>query len=294
VRDAGEAVTAGVNAATNAVACAGTVAKGAALGSFLPVIGNIVGGFLGGFLNPACHTAVNSAVEAGVNTAEAVEGFESSDGCSAPDSAPATASCASDQTPQGDAASCAVYCESLYPECFTWYFDHGCCLCKPECDGSSSGSAVDTSSGAASSTCSPSIYYDTDFYGGDIVPVTTKWADTAVPAATPDDCCQACSLYDFCNAWTWTAGAGNCRERFPNAPGCCFLKKGTGFEMRSEPGMVSGFVDSPPAAECTLEYDTNFMNGDLQTSSGRDLVVPTISDVDCCNACAQTDGCGAW
>lgn len=97
-------MTAGVNAATNAVACAGTVAKGAALGSFLPVIGNIVGGFLGGFLNPACHTAVNSAVEAGVNTAEAVEGFESSDGCSAPDSAPATASCASDQTPQGDAA----------------------------------------------------------------------------------------------------------------------------------------------------------------------------------------------
>lgn len=25
-----------------------------------------------------------------------------------------------------------------------------------------------------------------------------KWADTAVAAATPEDCCEACSLYSYC------------------------------------------------------------------------------------------------
>ena len=68
-------------------------------------------------------------------------------------------------------------------------------------------------------------------------------------------------------AWTFTA-AEHCKERFPGAPGCCFLKKGTGYEKRSAPGMVSGRSGGPPAAACTLEFDTDLFDGDMKTADG--------------------------
>ena len=75
-----------------------------------------------------------------------------------------------------------------------WFFDAGCCLCKYyeyTCDAGagSSGNADSTTvpssggsqrppssggSGSGSGSCG-SIDYDTDYWGGDIVPVTSEW-----------------------------------------------------------------------------------------------------------------------
>lgn len=125
VRDSQEAVTAGIDAVSNGVACAGTIVQGAAFTSWIPVIGPFIGATVVGALNPACHTAVTSTVEALVNTDEAFQGFDDSDGCSSEPPPPATASCDSDQTPQGDAAvrevcvqhacTCCVRCPDGLP-----------------------------------------------------------------------------------------------------------------------------------------------------------------------------------
>lgn len=258
------------------------------------------------------------------------------------------------------------------PRSFTWYYDHRCCLCKvAACEDSGDGEDAGTpsspgGSGSEGDGSCGLIEYDTDYFGGDIVPVTSepplplqacgplgvwptglagrvppraplsparpaalplpqlpisaasllqaicsvrhtaaKWADTAVAAASPEDCCEACTLYDYCQvgpqgechgvathweggavptrrsaaaqrtprgclpcfdallsagpgatthlcrdpppslrcrhcqAWTFTR-ASHCKERLPGAPGCCFLKKGTGYEKRSASGMISG------------------------------------------------------
>lgn len=88
----------------------------------------------------------------------------------------------------------------------------------------------------------------------------------------PFTCPHLCSLshlpHPFAGqAWTFTA-AEHCKERFPGAPGCCFLKKGTGYEKRSAPGMVSGTSGGRPAAACTLEFDTDLLGGDIQSGNG--------------------------
>lgn len=297
VRDVGEAAGAVVEVAMDATACAGSVSKGAALGSLLGPLGTLGGAFLGGLVNPSCHDAVSGADEAIDETVEAIDStvsaIDSPEGCIAPEVLPPTdLACEEGAAPQGDAAACIESCEALYPGCFTYYYDHGCCLCKPSCsDGTVASTAVDPT--APASTCAPTVQYETDFWGADIVPVTTKWADTAVEAGSWEDCCQACTLYSFCQAWTFTAGT-NCQERFPAARGCCFLKKASGYEARAAPGMVSGTTSSAAAAECTLEFDTDLAGGDILTAEGADTVVATVSDADCCNACALTPGCGAW
>lgn len=86
----------------------------------------------------------------------------------------------------------------------------------------------------------------------------------AVPTCAPSLSPTSVSIPQ---AWTFTA-AENCKERFPGAPGCCFLKKGTGYEKRSAPGMVSGTSGGRPVAACTLEFDTDFLGGDIQSRNG--------------------------
>jgi hypothetical protein len=46
------------------------------------------------------------------------------------------------------------------------------------------------------------------------------------------------------------------------------VQKASGYEVRSSPGMVSGTTNSPPAAACTLEFDTDLLGGDLTATDG--------------------------
>ncbi|KAL4856053.1 hypothetical protein ACK3TF_003489 [Chlorella vulgaris] len=267
IRQVGDLIEENIGLAVDATACAGSVAAGAGIVSAISALAT-----------PAC---INTATGVFSLVSDAVD----NDGGQA---------CPEGAIPISDAASCVEHCESVSPDCSSWYWDHGCCLCKSYCDNVPGGTETYTPPTTDSTTsCSPDVQYNVDFWGADIVPVTTKWADTAVSAASPEDCCEACSLYDFCEAWTFAAGS-NCKERFPNAPGCCFLKKGSGYEVRSAPGMISGTTNTPPPAQCSLEFDTDLTGGDLLTADGFDTVVATISDVTCCNSCAQTPGCGAW
>ncbi|KAI7840639.1 hypothetical protein COHA_005660 [Chlorella ohadii] len=307
IRGGGDAFEATVMAALEATACAGHMKAGATIGGIAGCVltfglgcgaGAALGGVAGALISPACHRAVNeiatmvtSSWDTGTAVGEMLKDVQ----------------CSGRSFPAANPADCADECEDKVPEtsCFTWYYDNSCCLCKiAPCESSSSSDSGGGSSSSSSSSFSQrpssdgggscgSIEFDTDFFGGDIVPVTTKWADTAVAAASPEDCCEACSLYSYCGAWTFTP-AENCKERFPGAPGCCFLKKGTGYEKRSATGMVSGTSGGPPVAACTLEFDTDLLGGDIQSGNGPDTVVPTISDADCCQSCAATPGCGAW
>ena len=62
------------------------------------------------------------------------------------------------------AQACIESCEALYPGCFTYYYDHGCCLCKPTCsDGTVASTAVDPL--APASTCAPTVQVGFDSLG---------------------------------------------------------------------------------------------------------------------------------
>lgn len=179
-----------------------------------------------------------------------------------------------------------------------------------------------------------------------------KWADTAVSAASPEDCCEACSLYDFCQvlqgraqcvlhfvlaarpltchtsvelappllplcagmdlyrrlklpgalpqcprvllpkgaalvdavavavlgAGAGAAAGASCGDGQLSKPvsetasSCASLlnppQKGSGYEVRSAPGMISGTTNTPPPAQCSLEFDTDLTGGDLLTADG--------------------------
>ncbi|PSC70819.1 hypothetical protein C2E20_5824 [Micractinium conductrix] len=308
LRASSDAFEEAVGFAINAVACTGDVSKGARIGAALGGLatlpfgggGALPGGVLGGALSATFSSSCHDAVRGLFETGEAVERAVSTI---------VEATCPGDAVEMADADACELHCVAQFPGCYTWYLESGrCCMCKPYCNNYDVGTDVDSptpdysptptplyspepSGGAAGATCG-TFDYDTDYSGGDIVPVTTKWADTAVAAASPQDCCDACTLYAFCQAWTFAA-AENCQERLPHAPGCCFLKKGTGWSAAAAPGMISG-TTAVPAASCSLEFDTDFVGGDLYSASGKDLVVATVSDADCCQSCARVEGCGAW
>lgn len=67
-----------------------------------------------------------------------------------------------------------------------WFYDAGCCLCKYhpyECEGGSDTSSTPSApssqrpaSDSDSAGSCGSIEYDTDYWGADIVPVTSEWS----------------------------------------------------------------------------------------------------------------------
>lgn len=76
--------------------------------------------------------------------------------------------------------------------------DHNCCLCKPYCDDNGLGSSSEPGTEysplpeSSSATCG-TFEYDTDYSGGDIIPVTSE-------LQTGRDC-TSCGLTDCTHLW---------------------------------------------------------------------------------------------
>ena len=167
-----------------------------------------------------------------------------------------------------------------YPGCVAIdiYYQSGCCVCYPHCNGTSNSTAGTTRASRLSmlnmlfwnrihmimsslpqsrtSSCyaeaysvgvnfAPVVVNDIPF--GDIYNPGNVSDVTFIPAQTPDSCNEACKFFSECHAWTWkTSGSSNQHCHYANYSNCCYFKASNGevlqeYGCRGKQAVQSGY-----------------------------------------------------
>ncbi len=107
---------------------------------------------------------------------------------------------------------------------------------------------------------------NTDYYGNDLVNMAS---------ASADGCCQKCTDYPGCRAWTWTALNS----------GTCFLKSSSGVKSDKQ-GAISAVVQTR-SPDCSFENDIDYVNNDIGNQPG-------ATPSNCCLICKNYPNCRAF
>uniref|UniRef100_K3WGZ2 Apple domain-containing protein n=1 Tax=Globisporangium ultimum (strain ATCC 200006 / CBS 805.95 / DAOM BR144) TaxID=431595 RepID=K3WGZ2_GLOUD len=116
-----------------------------------------------------------------------------------------------------------------------------------------------------------SIQYHIDYPGNDVL---------LTRASSAGECCDKCSSYDPCHAFTWTQYNG----------GSCYMKSKRPVEA----------VTRPPADDWSAYFQSSTVYKCQPLQSNTDLLGKDIGSVlsstaaECCGLCRATSGCGAF
>ncbi|KAL4857926.1 Protein LOW PSII ACCUMULATION 1 [Chlorella vulgaris] len=299
--------------------CYLSIGRGPLAGQITGPTGAMSGGVAGALDSlDACKDAVHFAYSASEQATRLGSSSPTSSPTQVLDTARADISsigCPSGASAVNNIQECDQICAEAYPNC-PYYFRYSqqCCTCTPDCPAVSDPAAPSTPAPTASLGLCPTTsmgvdlqpVYTTGVPVGDLAEEGTVLSNTTVkwvPVTTPSECCQACTAYFGCHAWTWKA-AEYCSKQEVLPTACCFFKAVSGWQIEYKqgeylPNFVSGLAAPVSNAQCTgVQSDVDLYGGDLLPDNADqgfvDTVVAAASPQECCNFCNAYVGCTAW